>query len=604
MARVLPRRRRERAIRRRRPEEPTALQQAIQGVNLAGGIARLAGGLGELFYPGGIPGAITDASRGEATGEELLEAQQDLMRNRMRRSIASGGIVQGPDGEQIIRPPARQMPFARDPGAEGMGGRTGFLERLDTRVQADQDRRRFVQNLRPSMPPVPSVKRPVASPDVYGVLGADKLMQTPPALAEGIAAPPRFAPKPEPSTEAPVVTTLEKFRRAAQAAKDAGNLEEFKRWSATAFTKGALNIEDLTELQKLSLERTLGAQMGEIEAAGNRPVVDAPRGFGDVYSQIVSASTPEEVDDLVAFASSIQPQRGIVAARTYGDKTREMERIEEAAWRRKLQLEKGEFPEVDLKDLADIKYKEGRADLYDPKPRSTKAGSPKQFRWGDLEQTFQASARKLVSGDNTAKIDSINEKIEKLEAKVAEERAKNPLIDQGISASEAQAALDHAKLQITSAKKAVNKARTMGRSDKPLVATFAMNSGSSRLFKDFRVEVDPNNLNASTTLSMRNIAEAQAQVDEFAPRVKSLKQSQAKIKGWEQAAKTQREKGDSLELKAAIPAEIKKLRVQLRKEYDSLRGKRVTQEQYDRLQKLTARFEQLVSEFRASGRMR
>ena len=449
MARVLPQRRKRVPVRRRK-EGPTAMQQAIQGINLAGGITRLAGGLGELFYPGGIPGAITDASRGEATGEELLGAQQDLMRNRMRRSVASGGIVQGPDGKPMPRPPARQMPFAQDPGVEAMAAPrgAGLLNRMTQRgVEMGQPQPKM-QPLVDAGAMAQRVGRQVGD---IGRQVSDSAQAPSPALS-----------KPEPSTEAPVVTTLEKFKRAAQAAKDAGSLEEFKRWSATAFTKGALNIEDLTDLQKLSLERTLGAQMGEIEAAGNRPVADAPSSFGDVYSQIVSASTPEEVDDLVGFASSIQPKRGIVASRTHGDKTREMERIEEAAWRRKLQLEKGEFPEVDLKGLAGLGIAEGRSDLYKPKPVATGPSKPStKTGYKRIKALYLAAVSRLQPKDRSAEVEknsraniALEEKIEGFEA--------NEFAAKGISGAKARAMINQARSRLDAARRWSNEA--MGKS--------------------------------------------------------------------------------------------------------------------------------------------
>tara|TARA_R110000824_G_scaffold264869_2_gene453701 strand:+ start:1148 stop:2935 length:1788 start_codon:yes stop_codon:yes gene_type:complete len=397
MARVLPNRPRPKMLRRR--QEPTAMDKAIQGINLAGGITYLAGGLGQLFYPGGIPAAISDASRGEASGEELVDAQQELSRNRMRRSVASGGILAGPGGEQIVRPPAQQMPFARDPGAEAMASPrgTGLLNRVSQRGSAMAERQPRQEYANQQMQQLSSL--PTGSPSQMAVQAPwtgniDRMRQG--AVGDGTGT----TAAPEPRPEAPKITTLDRFRQAAQAAEQAGNLDEFKKWSATALTKGALQIEDLTELQKMDLERTLGKQTGILAQQGRRSPEDAPQRFNDVFSQIVTASTPDEVDDLVRFASSIQPKRGIAESRTYGDKTREMERIEEAAWKRKTQLEGAQFPEVDFKALEDIEYAEGRADLYKEKPARGPSTKPKAKKRPELYRNFNAASDATLRGKN------------------------------------------------------------------------------------------------------------------------------------------------------------------------------------------------------------
>jgi hypothetical protein len=348
MARVLPERRG--GSRFKKEKGPTALQQAIQGVNLAGGVVNLAGNLGKLFYPGGITGAIEDKLTSGASEEDVLAERARLRRKWEERAASARGRS-----------------------------------------------------------PLSGMSEPWQAP------------ATSPLEQEGA---PR--PRPEPTPQSPVTVSMEQLRDAARRARDAGSIDEFREWVQMAVTQRALNIEGMTDLQKLELERTLEAQRGAVSQRGLAASGDdIPDNFNDVLGKILKARSVEAVDDLVAFAARIAPTRD-----TRGSKTREMERIESAAQARREELSKRGFPSVDFEDLADIGYREGRADLYKRRPSGGGKRAPKRDHSRDLKGRLNTALNKLLAiGGSPAEVKGLNKDLQNLTSQLDELSYTQPLIN-------------------------------------------------------------------------------------------------------------------------------------------------------------------------------
>ena len=469
MARVLPKRYKP-PTRQRPRKRPglTDMEKATQGVRLAGSIANLAGGIGQLVYPGGIPEAISDAVSGGPSEEDRQQAAASAYRTAARSAAASGGMT--PSGQVV--PAMRvqtgeEMPEqvqSRGPLGRAFGVETPptWAPGIEAPPPGDADRLEWDATQQAAQPPAPAeqmvevvvpamrgggraqmyrdmaAQNPGLTPESVqsqieemGVLrkGGGPGLQANAAiqLKAGAQAAP-VTESPEPTPEQPAVVSKDRFVEAAKAARSAGRFEEFRRWSEMAITNGALQGEGLTRSEKVYLERVLSAQaarMGE-DKARSSTVREIPERFEDVYGRLVTSESPEEVRALLQYASAIQPARGIRASRA-GIKDPEMERIEKmAAWKLG-QFDEAEFPAIDEKSLADLRYRDARTDLYTGQDTPSGPRTPRQ-------DTFSVTGLKKQLNQIVGAVTKIGSPAHKANARLAQasealETAKIPLSD-------------------------------------------------------------------------------------------------------------------------------------------------------------------------------